>query len=181
MFMSMIRKRRSIRKFIDKPVEEEKIDRLIEAALRPPSSMGKMPWSFLVVKDRDLLEQLSRAKTFGASFLKNAALGILVCADPEISDVWIEDASIASTYIFLAAESMDLGACWIQFRRRNHRDDITSEEYITGLLDIPERLEVLSIIAIGYPGESKSPHEKESLKYDRVYLDGFGNPYHAVN
>lgn len=181
MFMPMIRKRRSIRHFEDKPVEEEKIDRLIEAALRPPSSMGKMPWSFIVVKDRGLLEKLSTAKIHGASFLKNAGLGILVCADPEISDVWIEDAAIASTFIFLAAESMDLGACWIQFRKRNHREGITSEQFIIDLMDLPERLRVLSIIAVGYPGEIKLPHEKESLKYDRVYLDRFGNPYHRTS
>ena len=180
MFMSIIQKRRSIRKFVSKPVEDEKIDRIIEAVLRAPSSMGKMPWSFFVVKDRDLLEQLSRAKNHGASFLKNAALGILVCADSEISDVWIEDASIASTYIFLAAESMGLGTCWIQFRRRNHSDDIPSENYIADLLNIPENLRVLSIIAAGYPDESKPPHEKDSLKYDRVYLDRFGIPYHNL-
>lgn len=179
MFMSIIQKRRSIRKFVGRPVEDEKIDRLVEAALRAPSSMGKMPWSFFVVRDRRLLEKLSGAKVHGASFLKNAGLGILVCADSEISDVWIEDAAIASTYIFLAAESMDLGACWIQYRKRNHSEDITSEEYISDLLDLPERLRVLSVIAIGYPGESKPPHEKESLKYDRVYLDRFGNPYHS--
>ncbi len=177
MFMSLIQKRRSIRKFADRPVEDEKIDLLVEAALRPPSSMGKMPWLFFVVNDRGLLEKLSGAKTFGAAFLKNAPLGILVCADSEISDVWIEDASIASTYIFLAAESMGLGACWIQFRRRDQSDGITSDTYIKDLLDLPGNLKVLSIIALGYPDESKPQHDRASLKWDRVFLNAYGTPY----
>ena len=177
MFMSLIQKRRSIRKFIQRPVEDEKMDLLVEAALRAPSSMGNMPWSFFIVKDRDLLEELSRAKSHGSSFLRNAPLGILICADSEKSDVWIEDASIASTFIFLMAESLGLGACWIQLRRRNHSDEITSEAYVTELLKIPSNLNVLSIIALGYPDEIKPPHEKGALKYDRAYLDRFGNPY----
>ena len=177
MFMSLIQKRRSIRKFIQRPVEDEKIDLLVEAALRAPSSMGNMPWSFFIVKDRDLLEELSRAKSHGSSFLRNAPLGILICADSEKSDVWIEDASIAATFIFLMAESLGLGACWIQLRRRNHSDKITAEAYVTELLNIPSNLKVLSIIALGYPDEIKPPHEKESLKYERAYLDTFGKPY----
>ena len=177
MFNSLIQKRRSIRKFINRPVEDDKIDILVEAALRAPSSMGKMPWSFIVVKDRNLLEGMSRAKSHGSTFLKDVPLGILVCADPEISDVWVEDASIASTYILLAAESLGLGACWIQFRGRNHSDNLTSGSYIADLLNLPDNLKVLSLIAIGYPDENKPPHGKESLKYERVYLDRFGSPF----
>jgi nitroreductase len=177
MFMSLIQKRRSIRKFAEKPVEAEKVDLILEAALRAPSSMGKMPWSFIVVKDRDMLEKISRAKRSGAAFLKDAPLGILVCADCNISDVWIEDASIASTYIFLAAESLGLGACWIQLRERKYSQEITSGAYLADLLSLPDNLMVLSIIALGYPGESKPPHEKGSLKYERIHLDRFGTPY----
>ena len=177
MLMPIIQKRRSIRKFKDKPVEDEKVDMLVEAALRAPTSMGKMPWSFVVIKDKELLKSLSQAKAHGANFLKDAPLGILVCADSGISDVWVEDASIASTYIFLMAESLDLGACWIQYRRRNHSDDTTAENYITDLLDLPDNLKVLSIIAIGYPDETKTPHDKDSLKYNQVYLNKYGNPY----
>ncbi|VAX32202.1 Nitroreductase, partial [hydrothermal vent metagenome] len=96
MFMPLIRKRRSIRKFLKKEVEAEKIDQLVEAALRAPSSRGLNPWEFIVVTKKDLLEKLSKAKKHGSSFLNNAPLGIVVCADPAKCDVWIEDASIAS-------------------------------------------------------------------------------------
>ena len=155
-------------------MEPEKIDRLIEAVLRAPSSRGFNPWEFVVVTDRALLENLSRAKPHGASFLKDASLGIVVCADPEKCDVWIEDASIASIYIHLAAESMELGSCWIQIRKRMHDQTKSAEQYIRELLNIPENLNVESMIAIGYPAEKISPHPKEGLQYEKVHYNGYG-------
>ena len=175
MFLSIIQKRRSIRKYLEKPVEAEKIDALVEAALRSPSSRGFNPWEFVVVTDKTLLEKLSKAKPHGASFLKNASLGIVVCADPEKCDVWVEDASIASIFIHLAAESMGLGSCWIQIRKRMHDQTTTAQAYIRDLLDIPENLNVESIVAIGYPGEKKPPHLKKELQYRKVHYDFYGN------
>jgi nitroreductase len=174
MFLSLIQKRRSIRRYLKKPVESEKIDRIIEAALLSPSSRGLNPWEFVVVTDRVLLEKLSIAKPHGASFLKDASLGIVVCADPEKCDVWIEDASIASIYVHLAAESMELGSCWIQIRKRMHDRNISAEQYIRELLSIPENLNIESMIAIGYPAEQKPPHTKEDLQYEKVYYDIYG-------
>lgn len=174
MFLSLAKRRRSIRRYLDKPVEPEKIERIVEAALRSPSSRGFNPWKFVVVTDPVLLEKLSKAKPHGASFLKDASLGIVVCADPEKCDVWIEDASIASIYIHLAAESLDLGSCWIQIRKRMHDQTKSAEEYIRELLNIPENLTVESMIAIGYPAEKKSPHSKEGLQYEKVYYNGYG-------
>lgn len=177
MFMSLIEKRRSIRKFLDKPVEADKIDVLLEAALRAPSSMGKNPWEFVVVKAKKLFEKLSTAKLFGSAFIKDAPLAIVVCADPDTSDVWVEDASIASIYIHLAAESIGLGSCWIQIRNRMQSETITSQDYLADLLGIPENRQILAMVAIGYPDEEKPPHAKAELQYDKVYLDEYGKPY----
>jgi len=175
MFLSLTQRRRSIRKYLEKPVEAEKIDLLIEAALRSPSSRGFNPWEFVVVTDKGLLEKLSAAKPHGASFLKNAPLGIVVCADPAKCDVWVEDASIASIFIHLAAESMGLGSCWIQIRKRMHDQTTTAQAYIKGLLNIPKKLTVESIVAIGYPGEKKPPHRKEDLQYKKVHYGLYSN------
>jgi nitroreductase len=174
MFLSLVKKRRSIRQYLDKPVEKEKIELLIEAALRSPSSRGFNPWEFIVVTDRDLLAKLSKAKPHGASFLKNAPLGIVVCADPEKCDVWVEDASIASILLHLAAESLGLGSCWIQIRMRMYDQTKTAQEYVQELLNIPGNLNVESMIAIGYPAESKPPHRKENLQYEKVYYNEYG-------
>ena len=175
MFLSLIQRRRSIRKYLEKPVEAEKIVALIEAALRAPSSRGFNPWEFVVVTDKGLLEKLSTAKPHGASFLKNAPLGIVVCADPEKCDVWVEDASIASIFIHLAAESIGLGSCWIQIRKRMHDQTTTAQAYIRNLLNIPKNLNVESIVAMGYPAEEKSPHRKEDLQYKKVHYGVYGS------
>ncbi len=177
MFMSLIQKRRSIRKFLAKPVEDEKIDLLIEAALRSPSSRGFNPWEFVVITERDLLEKLSNAKIHGSQFLKNAPLGIVVCADSDKCDVWVEDCSIASTFIFLAAESIGLRSCWIQIRERMHNESLTSEAYVKDVLDIIPKLKVESIIAIGYPDETKPFHKKEELQYEKVHDNQYGRSY----
>jgi nitroreductase len=175
MFLSLIQRRRSIRKFKEKPVETEKIDVLMEAALRSPSSRGFNPWEFVAVTNNGLLEKLSTAKPHGASFLKNAPLGIVVCADPEKCDVWVEDASIASIFIHLAAESLGLGSCWIQIRERMHDRTATAQSYIRGLLNIPKNLNIVSIVAVGYPDEKKPFHRKQDLQYKKVHYDLYGN------
>lgn len=174
MFLSLVQKRRSIRSYKEKPITSEKIDMLIESALRAPSSRGFNPWEFVVVTDKGLLDKLSKAKPHGASFLKNAPLGIVVCADPAKCDVWVEDASIVSIFIHLAAESIGLGSCWIQIRKRMHDQAKTAQEYVRSLLNIPEKLNVESIIAIGYPAEKKPPHRKESLQYEKIFYDMYG-------
>jgi nitroreductase len=177
MCMSIIQKRRSIRKFLEKPVEGEKIDMLVEAALRSPSSRGLNPWEFIVVTEKGLLEKLSKAKQHGSEFLQNVPLGIVVCGNSDKSDTWVEDTSIASIFILLAAESMGLGGCWIQIRERMHNDAKTAQEYISQILHIPEKLKVESVIALGYPDEKKSPHTKEELEYEKVYFNLYGKLY----
>jgi nitroreductase len=174
MFFELIETRRSIRKFSSRPVEKEKIDRLIEAALRAPSSRDFKPCRFIVVDDPALLEKLADAKPHGATFLKNAALGIVVCGDTTASDVWVEDCAIASTFVHLAAHDLGLGSCWIQIRKRAHSPEKTADAHIKALLDIPEALSVASIIAVGYPDEAKSGHSKQSLAYDKAFFNCFG-------
>ena len=177
MFISLLENRRSIRKYRTRAVEPETIDRLIEGALRSPSSRGFKPWAFVVVTEPDLLERLSRAKPHGASFIKNAPLGIVVCADPERSDVWIEDASIASVFIHLTATSLGLGSCWIQIRERMHSDEQTAQDYVRDLLGIPEPLCIEAIIAVGYPAEEKPPRGSDTLLHDRIHHNRFGRNY----
>jgi nitroreductase len=139
--------------------------------------MGYNPWEFVVVDDTGLLVKLSAAKTHGSTFIKGAPLGIVVCADPERSTVWVEDASIACTYIQLAAESLGLGSCWIQIRERMHDQTRTAEAYVSELLHLPKKLKVEAMIAIGYPDEQKAPHPRENLLYAKVHQNLYGKPY----
>ncbi|UCF90118.1 MAG: nitroreductase family protein [Desulfobacterales bacterium] len=177
MFMSVIQKRRSIRQFSDTAVESAKIDKLVEAALRAPSSRGLNPWEFVVVTDRKVLAKLGRAKEHGSAFMKNAAVGFVVCANPGRSDVWIEDASIATIMIQLAAASLDLGSCWIQIRARMHNDRRTAGDYIAEVLNLPPELQVESMVAVGYPAEQKAPHAAAELQYEKVHRESYGKAY----
>ncbi len=171
--IELLRARRSIRKYTDKAIEPEKIEILKEAALRSPSSRNIDPWEFIFVTDRELLVKLSRSKPHGAKFLEGAALGIVVCADSSKSDVWIEDCSIVSILIQLVAQSIGLRSCWIQIRKRMFDDALTSGQYIKDLLNLPEQIEVESIVAIGYPAEEREPLPKDALEYEKIHINGY--------
>lgn len=166
--IELLRQRRSIRKFTSEKIDPETAGTLIEAALRSPSSRGINPWEFIVVDDPDMLLKLSKAKQHGSEFLGKAPLGIVICADSTKSDVWIEDCSIAAVIIQLTALSMGLGSCWVQIRNRQHDSEKTSEDYVRELLGLPEQIRVVSIIAVGHPGERKSPVPESRLQYDKI-------------
>lgn len=175
--LELLKKRRSIRKFKDKEIEEEKIAQLMEGALLSPSSRGRKPWEFIVITDKNILNKLSFSKHAGSTFLKNAPLGIVVLGNPDVSDVWVEDTSIATILIQLVAESIGLGSCWIQIRERNYNDNTKSEDYIRQIFNIPESIRIESIIAIGYPDEIKASYEEDDLNYSKVFVNSYKNQY----
>jgi nitroreductase len=174
MILSLLQKRRSIRHFETWPVEEEKIDVLIEALLRSPSSKRRNPWEFVVVTDPQILAGLAAAKPRGGDFLNSAPLAIVICADPEQCDVWIEDCSVAAIILQLAAEDLGLGSCWSQIRLRQHDDGSDASSYIRNLVGLPEGFEVEAVIGIGYPAEVKNPHPKSALQFDKVHGNRYG-------
>ncbi|MHC4433037.1 MAG: nitroreductase family protein [Planctomycetota bacterium] len=172
--IELLRHRRSVRKFTDQAIEPDKVELLKEALLRSPTSRNINPWEFIFVDDRDLLRQLAVSKPHGASFLQDAALGIVVCADGQKSDVWTEDCSIASILVQMVAQSVGLGTCWIQIRNRMFDDTKTSQEHVRSLLKMPDRVEVESIIALGYPAEKKKPIPHDDLDYTKIRINGYG-------
>jgi nitroreductase len=174
MFLDLLRKRRSIRQYQDRPVEGEKIEQLTEAMLRAPSSRGLNPWEFVVVTDKETLESLSRAKQHGSAFAKGAPLAIVVLGDPARGDVWIEDCSIAALVIHLAAADLGLGSCWIQVRKRDHDGKTSAEDYVRGVLGVRPELQVEAIIAIGYPKEEKAGHPRATLPWEKVSHNRYG-------
>jgi nitroreductase len=170
MFYDLLKSRRSIRKFQNREVEKGKIDKILKSALLSPSSRSKRPWEFVAVTDKVLLQKLSQCREHSSSFLADAPLGIVVLADPQVCDVWIEDASIASIIIQLSAHSLGLGSCWIQVRERYGSDSIKAGDYIKKVLEIPDKYEVESMIAIGYPAEEKPPYNEDDLLYNKLHF-----------
>ncbi len=171
----VFQRRRSIRRFEDRPVEKEKILRLLEAAFLAPSGRNIRPWHFVVITDRDIIRKLADAKS-GARPLTTAPLAIVVAADEDTTDIWIEDSSIAADHIHLAATDLGLGSCWIQIRgRQNIQSDQTAEQYVRQLVGLPECFRITCIIAVGYPAEHKPPHDPR-IEFDKVSLNHYGNP-----
>lgn len=175
LLLKLLRKRRSIRQFTGQPVTAEQIDILIEAALRTPTSRGRNPWEFIVVSDAPLLKKLATAKQHGSEFLSGAPLAIVIAADPQKSDVWTEDCAIAAMVIQLAAEDIGLGSCWAQIRLRPHAAAHSAEAFLKELLGLPASHVVECVIGIGYPDEAKAGHARESLPYNQVHRQRYGN------
>lgn len=166
--MDTIKNRRSIRKYTDQEVTEETLRELLEAGMCAPSAGNERPWHFIIVKERDHLEEIMKVHQY-SRMLKEAPLAIVVCADLTLNkypgkDYWIQDCAAATENILLAAQEKGLGTCWLGV--------YPTEERVQGLkkiLNLPENVIPVSGIAVGYPAESKAPIER----YDetRVHRD----------
>lgn len=142
-----------------------------------PSSRVVNPWEFVVVTDRAVLAELSRCKPHGAAFLKEASLGIVVCADSSRSDLLVEDASVAAAFILLAAHSLRLGACRIQVRARMYDAHNSASQRVVEILGIPGPKEVEAIVAVGYPDEIKPRHQRDKLAWKEVHMEKYGEAF----
>ncbi|MBE6834617.1 MAG: nitroreductase family protein [Ruminococcaceae bacterium] len=154
--MNEIFHRRSIRKYQDRPVEKEKLEMLLRAAMAAPSAKNQQPWEFYLVTDKEKIVQLSKTSPY-ASFTDKAAAMIVPCFKkdcmiPEYAQI---DLSIATENILLEADSLGLGACWIGTCPQEER--MTAVEKV---LDIPENLRAFSIVSIGYPAEERKQQDR---------------------
>lgn len=168
--LDAVRNRRSIRRYQDRPIEPALVEELQEAMLRAPSSRNLKPWRFVFVADKALLHELAQAKASFGEFVADAPLAVVVCADPSVSDCWVEDCSIAAATLQLVATDAGLGSCWIQIRARQHADGSPAEEHVRGILGLPEELSVLCIVSMGYPAEEKQVKAAASLAWDKTEL-----------
>jgi nitroreductase len=171
--LELLRKRRSTRKFMETEISPEIVEQLMQAALMAPASKSSNPWQFILVDDREKLQALSVSKKAGSKLIENCSLAVVVLADPEKSDVWVEDTSIASIYLQLEAEDLGLGSCWVQIRNRQNAEGEDSEAVVRRLLDIPANFRVESIIAIGMKEVSKEPYDLDNLQWEKVHIGTF--------
>ncbi|MFU8826926.1 MAG: nitroreductase family protein [Brevefilum sp.] len=147
--------RRSIRKFEQKPVEKEKLELLLKAAMAAPSGMNVQPWEFVVITNPDTLKEIRSALRF-ANF--NAPAAIAVCGNlsffkkPMASKFWVQDCSAATENILLSAVGLGLGTVWLGV----HPVHVFTKR-ISTLLKLPKHVIPLNVIYIGYPGEDKPP------------------------
>lgn len=151
--------RRSIRKYTAKPISENDIKTMLEAAMAAPSSSNRKPWHFVVVTDRQILDNLARVHPYG-KMLFEAPLCIVVCGDKIISpSSWIQDCSASTENLLLAAVALGLGAVWLGVHPREDRVGP-----IRKVLNIPKTIVPLNLISIGHPAEEKEPR----TQYDEL-------------
>lgn len=152
--------RTSIRDYQKKPVEKDKVDKMLRAGMAAPTAMNKQPWHFIVVDERRVLDSLSMANPH-SKMLQKAPLAIVVCGDMQKTidgdgrDFWIQDCSAVTENILLAAHAMGLGAVWTGVYPAVERC-----KAITKVLGLPDNLVPLSCIVIGYPAENPKPKDK---------------------
>lgn len=165
-------KRRSIREFKDENISDNVIDRIIQAALLAPTSRNRNPCDFFLIKDKNILKELSQAKESGSSFLKDANACIVVVADSKKADTWIEDSSIALTYMHLMASSEAIGSCWIQMHMRKDKEGRDAESNVREILKLDNDYRIVGIMALGIPAierEGKTIDELDYSKVKRIY------------
>lgn len=154
--MKAILERRSIRKYTGEPVSEENIKDLMKAAMAAPSAHNKQPWEFIIVKDREVLTEITKFHPY-SKMLNEAPLAIIVCGDQskEDSGYWVQDCSAATENILLAAQDKGLGAVWLGVYP--YENLVQSLKKIFG---IPEHVIPMNIIAVGHPEEKKEPADR---------------------
>ncbi len=157
--------RRSIRQYTSEPVSETDIRKLLEAAMAAPSAADRKPWHFVVVTDRASLNALAEALPYG-KMLSQAALAIVICGDPQISErYWVQDCSAATENLLLAATALGLGAVWLAVEPVQERRNAVAQ-----VLGIPNNIGILNVVSIGHPAEEKEPrtqYDEERVHHSR--------------
>lgn len=144
---------RSIRSFKPEEIPEDVLRRILEAGRRTPTAHNIQPWHFIVVSDPEIKKELA----ITGKFIENAALTIVGCGDPEESARWYElEGAIALQSMVLAAWTQGIGSCWV--------DVGSNEERVKDILEIPDRLKVVALVAFGYPDKMSKPTWKKPLK-----------------
>ena len=182
-FIALVKARRSVRRYDARPVSDEDIIAIAEAARLAPSADNVQPWRFIVVRDPAVREKLIQEAFSGINAhsrrLASAPVFIVICAEKTIMHAAARmaqgmsypqiDCGIAGEHLVLAAAERGLGTCWIGlFNRRKTRK----------LLGIPPRVELISLIALGHPEDSLSarPKGRKPLA-SMLWLDGWAQPF----
>lgn len=168
-FLSLAKKRYSCREFLEREVEKDKIEKILESARIAPTAANYQPQRILVLQNKEQLSKLYKCTKYGW----NAPVIMIICYDKNVSwkrkydgkDEGVVDASIVTTHMMLEVQDLGLGSTWI-----GYFDPVkVREEY-----NIPDNLEIVSMLAIGYPAEDSKPsemHNRRNSLEDIVFWD----------
>jgi nitroreductase len=162
--MDAVRSRKSVRAFSDRPVEDEKLKLILEAARLAPSASNRQEWRFVVVRDPEIRKKITSAASSTVAFVGKAPVLIVACAESDDHVMqcgqlsYPIDVAIALNHITLAAVASGLGTCWVA---------MFEEPKVREILGIPEKIRVMALMPLGYPADP-SPVEKRRLSMDRI-------------
>lgn len=157
----ILAKRRSVRKFSQRAVEAEKIERVLEQTLSAPSSRNSRSTRLWVTQDADLMEHIATMRDYGAAFVKGAPAAILVMGDSSASDLWEVNCAISATTLQLALVDEGLASCWVHVEGRPclkaEPEGKQAEEHLREKIALPENYKVLCVVAFGYSDFEPAP------------------------
>jgi nitroreductase len=165
--LELIFKRRSVRQFLDRPLEPEIIHCLLQAAMAAPTACNSQPWEFIVVTEPEQLDNLRGAMQFARY---NAPCAIVVCGSPHLANnsvarhFWLQDCSAAMENILIAAAGLGLGAVWIGVHPLP-----SNEKRMRTVFNIPEQVIPLGVAMTGYPAEGAVPQPRTQYNEHRVH------------
>ena len=140
-FLAFLKERRSIRTYLDKAISDKEVEMILEAARWTPSASNKQPWEFIVIKNKEILREISK-KAFYGRHIKRAPLAIAIVGKiKENPNYYIQDTSLVSMNMMLMAWSLDIGTCWIGALKR---------DAVKELLGLEEKDYLLTILPMGY-------------------------------
>ncbi|MDD5952730.1 MAG: nitroreductase family protein [Oscillospiraceae bacterium] len=171
--LEQMKHRRSVRQYTGEAISADALNQILLAGLFAPSGRARRPWTFIVVRDKELLQKLSVCREHGSGMLSGADCAIVVLGDTTKTDVWTEDCSIAMAHMHLMADVLGLGSCWIQCRLREAPDGRTVTEYLRELLHFPQTHQVEAILSLGVAEEHPEPHTVEELPMDQIHWEVF--------
>jgi nitroreductase len=165
-FMENILSRKSVRKYKHQPVENEKVEQLLRAAMQAPSAGNGQPWHFVVLTNREILKTIPKFHPY-AKMLPDAALAILVCGaekEEKYAHRWPLDCAAATQNILLAAHGIGLGAVWLGIH-----PNLDRAQGFKNLLKLPDRIHPFSLVSLGYPDER--PVVEDRFKPERIHYN----------
>jgi len=165
-----IKERRSYRHFQNRPVEKEKLEEVLKAAMFAPSARNQRLWEFIVVRKEELKDKLAQTKPW-SYFVNQAPLVIVVCSQD--GDYWVEDASIAAENIYLEATNQGLGTCFVQIYSSLRENGESAEEYVKKILKIPSSIHVLCLMPLGYPQKRLPPHNDSEFEKKKIHQEEY--------
>ena len=169
-YKDLLLKRRSVRKITDDDVTKDQLNQILQAGLLAPTSRNRKPCNFLVVSNKETLKELSEVKEHGSKFLADANKAIVVIANTLVADTWIEDSSIALSFMHLMASDIGVGSCWIQIHMRKSADGEDAEKLVRDIVKIDDYFRIVGILALGIPDGDINPHSLEDIDKTNIHF-----------